>query len=444
MIFKHKKIGVISLGCDKNRVDTEKMLAILGAENITNDVLDAEILIVNSCAFLESARKEALETVFECDSYRQNGKLEKLILTGCLPQKFIAELFEELIEVDAFLGIADYEFLPEVIERIYNNERVNFVAKKDWIDKKERVITTPLHYAYLKIADGCNNFCTYCLIPAIRGRYRSEKIENLIEEAKGLGDVAELILVAQDVTRYGVDLYGKPQIVTLIKELSKLDNIESIRLLYCYPDMLSDELIEEIATNGKVIKYVDMPLQHADDYILKRMNRKGTSSEYLALIDKLRSKIPQIAIRSTFIAGFPGEEDSHFQNLLEFIKKAKLTNAGFFAYSREEGTPSYKFQGQVEEAIKIARVKKLYSTQKRISKKILNEYVGKTVEVLADGINYDKQAFEGRCYFSAPDIDGKVYFTSNSEVNQGERYLVKIEKADAYDLYGGTVDEFTE
>ena len=444
MIFKHKKIGVISLGCDKNRVDTEKMLAILGAENITNDVLDAEILIVNSCAFLESARKEALETVFECDSYRQNGKLEKLILTGCLPQKFIAELFEELIEVDAFLGIADYEFLPEVIERIYNNERVNFVAKKDWIEKKERVITTPLHYAYLKIADGCNNFCTYCLIPAIRGRYRSEKIENLIEEAKGLGDVAELILVAQDVTRYGVDLYGKPQIVTLIKELSKLDNIESIRLLYCYPDMLSDELIEEIATNGKVIKYVDMPLQHADDYILKRMNRKGTSSEYLALINKLRSKIPQIAIRSTFIAGFPGEEDSHFQNLLEFIKKAKLTNAGFFAYSREEGTPSYKFQGQVEEAIKIARVKKLYSTQKRISKKILNEYVGKTVEVLADGINYDKQAFEGRCYFSAPDIDGKVYFTSNSEVNQGERYLVKIEKADAYDLYGGVQDEFTE
>ena len=444
MIFKHKKIGVISLGCDKNRVDTEKMLAILGAENITNDVLDAEILIVNSCAFLESARKEALETVFECDSYRQNGKLEKLILTGCLPQKFIAELFEELIEVDAFLGIADYEFLPEVIERIYNNERVNFVAKKDWIEKKERVITTPLHYAYLKIADGCNNFCTYCLIPAIRGRYRSEKIENLIEEAKGLGDVAELILVAQDVTRYGVDLYGKPQIVTLIKELSKLDNIESIRLLYCYPDMLSDELIEEIATNDKVIKYVDMPLQHADDYILKRMNRKGTSSEYLALIDKLRSKIPQIAIRSTFIAGFPGEEDSHFQNLLEFIKKAKLTNAGFFAYSREEGTPSYKFQGQVEEEIKIARVKKLYSMQKRISKKILNEYVGKTVEVLADGINYDKQAFEGRCYFSAPDIDGKVYFTSNSEVNQGERYLVKIEKADAYDLYGGVQDEFTE
>ena len=444
MIFKQKKIGVISLGCDKNRVDTEKMLAILGAENITNDVSEAEILIVNSCAFLESARKEALETVFECQEYRESGKLEKLILTGCLPQKFIDELFDELIEVDAFLGTADYELLPQVIEHIYNGERVNSVGKKDWVEKTERIVTTPLHYAYLKIADGCNNFCTYCLIPSIRGRYRSEKMETLIAEAESLGDVAELILVAQDVTRYGVDLYGRSEIVSLIQKLSKLDNIESIRLLYCYPDMLSDELIDEIASNDKIVKYVDMPLQHADDYILKRMNRKGTSSEYLALINKLRAKIPNIAIRSTFIAGFPGEEQSHFENLLEFVKKAKLTNAGFFAYSREEGTPSFKFHGQVEESVKADRVKKLYSAQKRISKKILNEYVGKTVEVLADVINYDKQAFEGRCYFSAPEIDGKVYFTSDSEVNQGERYLVRIEKADAYDLYGGVEDEFTE
>ena len=444
MIFKQKKIGVISLGCDKNRVDTEKMLAILGAENVTSDVLEAEILIVNSCAFLESARKEALETVFECDGYREKGKLEKLILTGCLPQKFIGEIFEELTEVDGFLGISDYELLPEVIEKIYNGERVNYVGKKDWVEKTERIVTTPLHYAYLKIADGCNNFCTYCLIPAIRGRYRSETIETLINEAESLGDVAELILVAQDVTRYGVDLYGKPEIVTLIRRLSALDNIQSIRLLYCYPDMLTDELIEEIAINEKVIKYVDIPLQHADDYILKKMNRKGTSTEYLDLINKLRNKIPQIAIRSTFIAGFPGEDDSHFENLLAFIKKAKLNNAGFFAYSREEGTPSYKFQGQVDEDVKEERVKKLYSAQKRISKKILSEYVGTTIEVLADGINYEKQAFEGRCYFSAPDIDGKVYFTSDSEVNQGERYLVKIEKADAYDLYGGVVNEFTE
>ena len=230
-LIKRKKIGVISLGCDKNRVDTEKMLAILGAENVTNDIESAEIIVVNSCAFLESARAEAIETVFECNSYRKNGKLEKLILTGCLPQKFIDEIFEELTEVDVFLGISDYELLPEAIELAYKGERVNFVGKKDAVKTIDRIVTTPLHYAYLKIADGCDNYCTYCLIPSIRGRYRSEEIEMLIKEAENLDEVKELILVAQDVTRYGVDLYGKSELVTLIKRLSALENIERIRLL---------------------------------------------------------------------------------------------------------------------------------------------------------------------------------------------------------------------
>ncbi len=444
MIFKQKKIGVISLGCDKNRVDTEKMLAILGAENITNDIETAEIIVINSCAFLESARKETIETVFDCNEYRRDGKLEKLVLTGCLPQEFISELFEELTEVDVFLGINDYELLPEAIELAYNGERVNFVGKKEKVEKIERVVTTPLHYAYLKIADGCNNFCTYCLIPKIRGRYRSEKIQTLLSEAENLGDVEELILVAQDVTRYGVDLYGKPEITRLIQELSKLDNIKSIRLLYCYPDMITDELIDEIAKNEKVIKYVDMPLQHADDTVLKRMNRKGTASEYLALIEKLRAKIPNVAIRSTFIAGFPGETEEQFFNLVDFLKSARLTNAGFFAYSKEEGTPSYNFDGQIDEEIKEKRVETLYAVQKHISRLYLKSFIGKTIEVLADGIDYEKQAFYGRSYLSAPEIDGVVYFNSDGDINQGERYLVKITKADAYDLYGGVVDEFTE
>ena len=444
MIFKQKKIGVISLGCDKNRVDTEKMLAILGAENITNDIETAEIIVINSCAFLENARKEAIETVFDCNEYRRDGKLEKLVLTGCLPQEFISELFEELTEVDVFLGINDYELLPEAIELAYNGERVNFVGKKEKVEKIERVVTTPLHYAYLKIADGCNNFCTYCLIPKIRGRYRSEKIQTLLSEAENLGDVEELILVAQDVTRYGVDLYGKPEITRLIQELSKLDNIKSIRLLYCYPDMITDELIDEITKNEKVIKYADMPLQHADDTVLKRMNRKGTASEYLALIEKLRAKIPNIAIRSTFIAGFPGETEEQFFNLVDFLKSARLTNAGFFAYSKEEGTPSYNFDGQIDEEIKVKRVETLYAVQKHISRLYLKSFIGKTIEVLADGIDYEKQAFYGRSYLSAPEIDGVVYFNSDGDINQGERYLVKITKADAYDLYGGVVDEFTE
>ena len=444
MIFKEKTIGVISLGCDKNRVDTEKMLAYLGSDKITSDASQAQIIIINSCAFLESARKEALETVFECDGYRRNGKLEKLVLTGCLPQKFIGDIFDELTEVDVFLGVSDYERLPEAIEEAYKGKRVNFVGAAKNTEEKKRVVTTPLHYAYLKIADGCDNRCTYCLIPSIRGRYRSERKEALIEEAEGLGDVAELILVAQDVTRYGEDLYGKASLVELIRGLSALENVKKIRILYAYPDKLSDELIDEIARNGKVIKYLDIPLQHADDAVLKRMNRRGSYAEYIALIGKLREKVEGIAIRSTFIAGFPGETEEQFGRLVGFLKEAKLDNAGFFAYSREEGTPAYKMDGQIPEKVKNARVKKLYAVQKEISAEKLKSFVGKTVETLADGIDYDGQRFYGRAYFMAPDIDGKVYFTSDSEIAQGETYAVFVESTDGYDLYGRVKNEFTE
>ena len=444
MILNEKTVGVISLGCDKNRVDTEKMLSIIGAKRLTNDLSEAEIVVVNSCAFLESARKEALDTIFECDGYRKNGKLEKIVMTGCMPQKFVNDMFEELTEVDVFLGTNDYDLLPEAIEESYKGNRVNYVGReKKVFERKDRVITTPLHYAYLKIADGCNNRCTYCLIPSIRGKYRSETMEDLVKEAEGLGDIAELILVAQDITRYGEDLYGKPCLCELIRKLSALGNIGSIRLLYCYPDVIGDELIEEIASNDKVIKYIDIPLQHADDSVLKRMNRKGTRAEYLALIGKLREKIPGIAIRSTFIAGFPGETEENFRNLVNFLKEARLNNAGFFAYSREEGTPAYKLPDQVYEKTKNARVKELYKVQKIISGEINRSYVGKTLKVLADGIDYDKNKFTGRAYFSAPDIDGKVYFDGDN-VEQGKYYNVKIVRANAYDLYGRMTDEFTE
>ena len=444
MILNEKTVGVISLGCDKNRVDTEKMLSIIGAKRLTNDLSEAEIVVVNSCAFLESARKEALDTIFECDGYRKNGKLEKIVMTGCMPQKFVNDMFEELTEVDVFLGTNDYDLLPEAIEEAYKGNRVNYVGReKKVFERKDRVITTPLHYAYLKIADGCNTRCTYCLIPSIRGKYRSETMEDLVKEAEGLGDIAELILVAQDITRYGEDLYGKPCLCELIRKLSVLGNIGSIRLLYCYPDVIGDELIEEIASNDKVIKYIDIPLQHADDSVLKRMNRKGTRAEYLALIGKLREKIPGIAIRSTFIAGFPGETEENFRNLVSFLKEAKLSNAGFFAYSREEGTPAYKLPDQVDEKTKNARVKELYKVQKIISGEINRSYVGKTLKVLADGIDYDKNKFTGRAYFSAPDIDGKVYFDGDN-VEQGKYYNVKIVRANAYDLYGRMTDEFTE
>jgi len=436
--FLKKKIGFISLGCDKNRVDLEKMIFNIKNFGLTivNNPSEANIIIVNTCSFLESARLESIETILEMSDYKSNN-LEKLIVTGCLNELNYPDLQESMPEVDKFVNIKDNEQIVPILASLYNIQ-LNYNYTND------RVLTTPNHYAYLKVADGCNNFCTYCLIPKIRGRIRSESIEDLMKEAENLGDLAELILVAQDLTKYGVDLYGEPKIVELIRSLSSLENVEKIRLLYCYPDMLTDELIDEIKNNGKVIKYLDIPFQHADDTVLKRMNRKGTGKDYLNLVAKLKREIPSIAIRSTFIAGFPAESEEQFENLVDFIKKAKLTNAGFFAYSREEGTPSYAFPNQIDEKIKQKRVKKLYSTQKRISKKLLENYVGKEIEVLADGIDYDRQAFVGRAYFSAPEIDGKVYFTSNGEINQGERYTVKIEKTDAYDLYGGVVDEFTE
>ncbi len=439
-----KKIGVISLGCDKNRVDSERVLGALSDKyEITNDISEANVIVINTCAFLESSRIESLDTVFECNELRSKN-LEKIVLTGCLPEKFIDELFLGLKEVDVFLGVYDYDLLLEALELAYKGNRVNFVKKNNKVLLKNRILTTPCHYYYLKIADGCNNKCTYCLIPSIRGGYVSTPIEELVEEVKSIGESREVILVAQDVTRYGIDIYGESKIVTLIQTLSKLEEVEKIRLLYCYPDMLSNELILEIKNNPKVIKYVDIPLQHASNPVLKRMNRKGTGESYLELINKLKAEVEGIAIRSTFITGFPGETEEDFNNLCEFIKKAKLTNCGFFAYSREEGTPAYKLDGQIDDLVKSKRVEKLYELQKQISLGFTKSHIGKTLEVLCDGIDYDKECFIGRAYFNAPDIDGKVYFLSDDVVNQGELYTVLIDGCDEYDLYGRTIDEFTK
>ena len=338
------------------------------------------------------------------------------------------------------MGFKDYDYLKQALEKAYDGERVNFVGVEKEFKKIERVVTTPLNYAYLKIADGCNNHCTYCLIPYIRGKYVSETMESLVEEAAKLGNLSELILVAQDVTKYGEDLYGEVKLVELIKRLSALENVRSIRLLYCYPENIDDKLIEEIATNDKVLKYIDIPLQHASDSVLKRMNRKGSGQFYSSLFKKLREKIKGIAIRSTFITGFPGETEEDFEILCDFVRKEKMFNVGFFAYSREEGTPAYKLPDQIDEKTKKHRVKQLYKIQKEVAKEIMKSFVGKTLEVVCDGIDYDNQLFIGRAYYSAPEIDGCVYFTSDSVVEQGEKYLVKIDKAKDYDLYGGTVE----
>lgn len=438
--FTQKKFGVISLGCDKNRVDTEKLLSQIRARGceITDDIQKANVIIVNTCAFLNEARKESIETVLSCAAQR-DGELEKLVVSGCLPQKYIGELYSELSEADVFLGTEDYDKFFEALEKSYCDGRVNFVGHGDNTYCGERVVTTPCHYAYLKIADGCNNFCTYCLIPKIRGRYRSYPMEDLLREAEGLGDVSELILVAQDVSRYGIDLYKKNFLVNFLQKLTTLVNINSVRLLYCYPDMLSDELIAEIRDNPKIIKYLDIPLQHSETRVLKLMNRRGTREEYLALIEKLKREIPGIAIRSTFISGFPTETEEEFEGMCGFLRQAKLVNCGFFAYSREPDTPAYKMKGQVPYAVKKRRVKRLYKVQMELSREFLAGFVGKTVRVLCDGIDYERGCFAGRAYFSAPEIDGKVYFNAGNAV-QGEYYDVKILSADSYDLYGQTED----
>ncbi len=438
--FTQKKFGVISLGCDKNRVDAEKLIALIKSRGctVTNEIEQAEVLIVNTCAFLNSARREAIETVID-GAQNKCGKLEKLVVTGCLSQKYVGELYDALTEADVFLGVDDYDKFFEALEKSYGGDRVNFVGCGNNTYSCDRVITTPCHYAYLKIADGCNNCCTYCLIPKIRGRYRSYPEEQLLKEAENLGEVSELILVAQDVSRYGLDLENKNNLQNFLHKLTALVNIKSVRLLYCYPDMIDDGLIGEIRDNPKIIKYLDMPLQHSEDRILKLMNRRGSRAEYLALIEKLRKNIPDIAIRSTFISGFPTETEEEADAMCEFLKQAKLVNCGFFAYSREPDTPAYKMDGQVPEAVKKRRVKKLYKVQKQISHEFLSSLIGKKIKVMCDGIDYENNRFAGRAYFSAPEIDGKVYFNAANAV-QGEFSDVLITGCGDYDLYGRTED----
>jgi len=441
-----KTLAVISLGCDKNRVDTEKMLGNLsrGSFSIVPEN-QAEIIIINTCAFVESARREAVDTILSCAEYKKD-KCEKLIVTGCLPQKHRDELKAELPEVDAFLGVNDYGKTLEIIEELYSGgvsgkelhkDLPNNADVKPQADKNVRVLTTPGHYAYLKIADGCDNKCTFCTIPSIRGAYKSESIEALVAEATVLVDmgVKELILVAQDVTNYGMELYSRRRLVDLIRALSQT-KAEWIRLMYCYPESIDDALINEIKTNPKVVKYLDMPLQHVDDKILRLMARRGTNQQIKDLFRRLKKEIPDLALRTTLMTGFPSEGDAEFDNLALFLREHKLTHAGFFAFSPEQGTPAAKLSGRVNKSISAARLRALAQIQKQNVLEFNQSQVGKTVKVLYEGIDFDKNLFFGRAYFSAPEIDTLVYFKSDTVVEVGEFYDVVITKVKGYDLVG--------
>ncbi|MBR2988633.1 MAG: 30S ribosomal protein S12 methylthiotransferase RimO [Clostridia bacterium] len=428
-----KKIAVVSLGCDKNRVDTENMLWYLSSGDctITDDYADADFIIINTCAFIESARVEAIDTILQLSEYKTIGKCKKLIVTGCLPQKYREELFKQMPEIDAMLGIDEYEKITEIVLG-------QSASQKSY----GRVLTTPPHYAFLRISDGCNNYCTFCTIPSIRGKYRSTPMDVLIEQAKDFSTkgVSELILVAQDVTSYGKDLFGKPMLIELLRELVKLD-IKWIRLMYCYPELVTDDLIEFIANEPKMAKYIDIPMQHVSNSVLKRMNRRSNYEQLCSICEKLNDK--GIELRTTFMVGFPGETEEDLSLLVDFVNKYKPLNAGIFAYSKEDETPSAKLKDQLTKRVKLSRVNKLGKAVASAITEKNKQYIGKTVEIVYEDIDYDRGLFVGRTQYDAPEIDRKVFFKAKY-ADVGNYYKVKITDFDEYDLIGEIEDEFTD
>lgn len=443
------KIGVVSLGCPKNLVDSETMLGLIHEENyeITNDPSEAEIIIVNTCGFIESAKEESINTILQMAEYKKSGSCKYIIVTGCLSQRYAEELFSELPEADAIAGVEVYDEIGSIIKRVMNGERFIMLerSKPDVIyTSKEtflpRILTTPSYTAYLKIAEGCDNCCSYCAIPKIRGPYRSKPMEQVLKEAKALADngVKELIVVAQDTTRYGEDLPGgKLLLADLLKELNKIESLKWIRVMYCYPNNFTDELIETFASLDKVCKYVDLPLQHASNRLLASMNRYDTREEVETLLAKLRKRIPGIVIRTTFIVGFPGETDADFEELKEFVEQQRFENAGVFAYSQEEGTVAGAMPNQIPDEIKQERYHELMALQAKISEEIHKDTEGQTLEVLVEGIEEDGSGLHyGRSYREAPDIDGLVFIEKPGDIEPGCFVKVNILQGFTYESVG--------
>lgn len=443
------KIGVVSLGCPKNLVDSETMLGLINEENyeITNDPSEAEIIIVNTCGFIESAKEESINTILQMAEYKKSGSCKYIIVTGCLSQRYAEELFNELPEADAIAGVEVYDEIGSIIKRVMNGERFIMLerSKPDVIyTSKEtflpRILTTPSYTAYLKIAEGCDNCCSYCAIPKIRGPYRSKPMEQVLKEAKALAEngVKELIVVAQDTTRYGEDLPGgKLLLADLLKELNKIESLKWIRVMYCYPNNFSNELIETFASLDKVCKYVDLPLQHASNRLLASMNRYDTREEVETLLAKLRKRIPGIVIRTTFIVGFPGETDADFEELKEFVEQQRFENAGVFAYSQEEGTVAGAMPNQIPDEIKQERYHELMALQAQISEEIHKDTEGQTLEVLVEGIEEDGSGLHyGRSYREAPDIDGLVFIENPGDIKPGCFVKVNILQGFTYESVG--------
>lgn len=442
------KIGFVSLGCPKNQLDTEVMLHELVKEGfeITPDETEAEVIVINTCAFIESAKKESIDTILEIARLKEDHVLKAIIVTGCLAERYHDEILKELPEVDAVLGVGSIHEIVRAVRAATAEKNdatrpfCSCLPSSEVALGGDRVLTTPEYYSYLKIAEGCDNRCTYCAIPSIRGRFRSRPMEDLIREAKDLEalGVKELCIIAQDITRYGEDLYGSYQLPTLLRKITEETNIPWIRLLYCYPDKITDALIAEIRDNDRIVKYIDIPLQHIADPVLKAMNRRGDSALIRNVIGKLRQEIPGITLRTTFIVGFPGETEEDFRQLCDFVHTTRFEHLGVFAYSREENTPAYHMKNQIDPQVKQDRLDTIMSDQLLINAEINEAKIGKTLTVLYEGFDTASQTHFGRSAADAPDIDGKVYFKVKTKTTLCEGDFVKVEIRDVidYDLYG--------
>lgn len=436
------KIGMISLGCPKNQVDAEHMLALMDAEGweIVDYVDGCDAVIVNTCGFIDDAKKEAIENILDMVELKKEGVISKIIVTGCLAQRYKDEIVKEIPEVDAVIGIGANGDIIKTVEEVMSGVDTieNYPPQCELPLEGQRILTTPQYWAYLKIGEGCSNRCTYCTIPSIRGNMRSRSMENVIDEARQLAEsgVKELILIAQDTTSYGLDLYGELKLPELLNELCKIDSIEWIRLLYCYPDRITDELIETMKNQEKVVNYIDLPLQHADDKILKAMNRRGDQALIRNVISKLRAEIPDVVIRTTFIVGFPGEGEEEFETLAEFVNEIEFDRLGVFTFSPQEGTPAFDMEDQVDEDIKTRRGEVIMQDQYSIMEEKNNEKIGKTYRVVVEDYDGYSDSYTGRTYMDAPEIDGLVKFTSHKDLDIGDFVDVEIFDVEDYDLIG--------
>ena len=444
----NKKIGMVSLGCPKNQVDAEIMLYRLkeAGYEITGNEGEADIVIVNTCGFIEDAKREAIDNILELGQLKEDGSLKGLIVTGCLAERYANEVIDEMPEIDALLGIGCNADIVSVVERVLSGEKgIALFAEKEKLDMdSDRILATPRYTAYLRVADGCDNCCTYCTIPSIRGHFRSRTMESVLDEANRLArrGVRELVVIAQDTTRYGEDIYGKLMLAELLNKLCEIDGIEWIRILYAYPERITDELLDTMASQPKIMKYIDIPIQHCNGEVLHNMNRRGDRRSLTELIAKIRAKMPDVAIRTTLITGFPGETEEQFTELCEFVNEIGFDRLGCFAYSAEEGTPAAEMDNQCEKSVKERRAEVIMNDQLRIISKKNQEKIGKTLDILVEGYdNYIRCCF-GRSYADAPEIDAKIFFAPSSP-RPSEGDIVKVEIFDTieYDLLGQQIEE---